>query len=176
MPLPITDEFLWNLYRLYEKVEDLHFIIGPKPFREVGAIPSFSLQRIYEKKRHRWAFARIVWYLKKKGYIKVKSLEAKEGIILTRKGMRKVFKISLKQTKKKKRKDGKWIMVIFDIPEKKRKLRDFFREVLKSLGFKFLQKSIWVCPYDMLNKVQKIIQKSDLEKYVRIFLIEEVEI
>lgn len=67
-------------------------------------------------------------------------------------------------------------MVIFDIPEKKRKLRDFFREVLKNLGFKFLQKSIWVCPYDMLNKVQKIIQKSDLEKQVRIFLIEEVEI
>jgi len=176
MRLPITDEFLWELYRLYEKTQDLAYFFSIKPWREVAVPPSLSIRRIYEKKKHRWAFAKLIWYLKKKGYIKVKSLEPREGVILTSKGMGKILKIVLEKTEKKKRKDGKWLMVIFDIPERKRKLRDLFRENLQILGFKFFQKSIWISPYDVLEEVQNILQKSDLEKYAKIFLIEEIEI
>ena len=89
--------------------------------------------------------------------------------------MERVLKTALKKVKKKKRRDGNWLMLIFDIPEKKRKLRDLLRENLQILGFKLLQKSIWVCPYDILEQVQGIIQKYNLEKYVKIFLIKEVE-
>jgi len=67
-------------------------------------------------------------------------------------------------------------MVIFDIPERKRTLRDILRENLQILGFKYLQKSIWVCPYDVLEEVQNLIAKYELEKYVKTFLIEELEI
>ena len=176
MRLPITDEFLWEIYKLYEKAGDISYIFSIKPWREIAVPPSLSIRRIYEKKRHRWTFARLTWYLKKQGYIKVKSLEPKTGIVLTSKGMEKVLKIAVKQTEKKKRKDGKWIMVIFDIPEKLRKMRDLFREILFTLDFKLFQKSIWVCPYDVLEEIQKIVQKYDLEKFVKIFLIEEVEI
>jgi len=44
------------------------------------------------------------------------------------------------------------------------------------LGFKYLQKSIWVCPYDVLEEVQNLIAKYELEKYVKTFLIEEIEL
>lgn len=134
-----------------------------------------SFRRIYNKKKRKWAFANFVWHLKKNGYIKAKGLEPREGIILTQKGMERVLKTALKKVKKKKRRDGNWLMLIFDIPEKKRKLRDLLRENLQILGFKLLQKSIWVCPYDILEQVQGIIQKYNLEKYVKIFLIKEVE-
>ena len=176
MRIPITDEFLWELYRWYEKAGDVTYFFSPKPWREVAVPPSLSIRRIYEKKKHRWAFTRLIWYLKKKGYIKVKGLEPQEGIILTSKGMGKILKIVLEKAEKKKRKDGKWLMVIFDIPERKRKLRDLFRKNLQILGFKFFQKSIWISPYDVLEEVQRIVQKYDLEKYVKIFLIEEIEI
>ena len=38
-------------------------------------------------------------------------------------------------------------MVIFDIPEKKRMVRDIIREHLKTIGFKKLQQSVFVFPY-----------------------------
>ncbi len=50
--------------------------------------------------------------------------------------------------KKSKRWDGKWRVLIFDIPERRKELRDHVRWVLTSLGFVKLQGSVWVYPYD----------------------------
>jgi len=67
-------------------------------------------------------------------------------------------------------------MVVFDIPERKRTLRDLFRENLQLLGFKFFQKSAWICPWDVLKEVQAIVQQYNLGEYVKIFLIEEISL
>ena len=47
-----------------------------------------------------------------------------------------------------KRWDQKWRIVIFDIPERKKVVRDEIREILTAAGFRRLQDSVWVCPYD----------------------------
>ncbi len=44
--------------------------------------------------------------------------------------------------------DKRWRVVIFDIPEKRRKSRDQMRTTLQSIGFEQLQRSVWVYPYD----------------------------
>ncbi len=173
--LPITDEFLWELFDLYWEIKDI-FNLPPKTWREVGIPPSERINRIIQKRKSKYTFKKLIDHLSKAGYIKVKSLGAKKGVILTQKGMEKVLKIGLYKMKKRKRKDGEWVMVIFDIPEKKRKLRDFFREQLQILGFKELQKSVWVSPYDVLKEVQFLIQRFSLTKYTKIFLIKEQEI
>ena len=67
-------------------------------------------------------------------------------------------------------------MVIFDIPEKKRKIRDLFRKNLLVLGYQRLQKSIWVCPYDVFKETEELIRDYLIDFYVRIFLIEEIEL
>ena len=43
--------------------------------------------------------------------------------------------------------DNKWRMVIFDIPENKRKSRDLLRFHLKKFGFTHVQASVWIYPY-----------------------------
>lgn len=43
--------------------------------------------------------------------------------------------------------DGKWRVVIFDIPERLRQQRNMFRSKLKALNFYMLQKSVFVCPF-----------------------------
>lgn len=43
--------------------------------------------------------------------------------------------------------DGKWRILIFDIPEKRRHLRDMLRDRLVRLGFVNIQKSVWLTPY-----------------------------
>ncbi len=45
--------------------------------------------------------------------------------------------------------DGKWRILAFDIPETKRRVREKLREYLWILGFKPIQKSIWVTPMDI---------------------------
>jgi len=176
MKLPITDKFLWNLYNAVEKISDFQALFARRSLKEACFPGLYKARLFYQKKADRQQFFKFIRYLKMKGYIKVKSLEPNEAIILTQKGVEKVLKISLRLKERKRRKDGKWLMVIFDIPENKRRLRDLFRENLQILGFKYLQKSIWVCPWDVLEEVQGLLIKYDLEKYVKTFLIEEVEL
>lgn len=142
MKLSITDEFLWRVYEALERMGDFFYTFSVKPWREVSIPASLSLRRMYEKRKGRQNFNRFLQYLKRKGYIKIKSLEPKEAISLTKKGMEKILRISLKKAeeKKKKRKDGKWLMVIFDIPEKLRGLRDFFQRSSSNFGFQVFPK------------------------------------
>ena len=44
--------------------------------------------------------------------------------------------------------DGRWRMLIFDIPERKRSSRTKVRSTLSSIGFMRLQDSVWIYPYD----------------------------
>ena len=49
---------------------------------------------------------------------------------------------------KPKRWDGKWRIVIFDVWERRRDVRDKLRRALIKAGFKRIQDSVWVSPYD----------------------------
>ena len=86
----------------------------------------------------------------------------------------KVLKTSFDIEVNKKRKDGKWIMLMFDVPEKSRRSRRLLRSILHNLGYKIFQKSVWISPYDVSKKTEKLLQLYSLDKYVKIFLIEKV--
>jgi len=176
MRLSLTDEFLWNLYNFIEEIDRNFDLFYPRTMKEVWFPDLYKLRQEYERKRTRRYFSQFINYLKKKGYIKIKNLEQRQGVILTKKGAEKVLKIKFKLKEKKKRADGKWQMVIFDIPERKRYLRDLFRENLRILGYKMLQQSIWVCPYDVSKETEGIIRKYSADPYVKVFLIEEIDI
>ncbi|MCK4782022.1 CRISPR-associated endonuclease Cas2 [Candidatus Parcubacteria bacterium] len=184
MKIPLTDKFLWDLYSVFEelgKIAEPHEIFTVRSWRDVCNPDSFKFWREYERKRSKRQFGQFINYLKKKGYIKIKNLEEGRGILLTVKGKQKALTVEYKlnpkfKSKLKKRKDKKWIMVIFDIPEKKRKYRDNFRKFLYNLGFQKLQRSIWISPYEVSKDLEKIIRAFLLDKFVKIFLIKEIEI
>lgn len=62
--------------------------------------------------------------------------------------------------------DGKWRIVIFDIPEQKRLIRDLFRRNLKKWGFKHLQKSVWISKRNIFGKLTSYIKDLGIEKWV----------
>ena len=177
MRLPLTDKFLWQLYNFLEKIEFMKVphILTVRSWRDFSSELSDFWQE-YERKKQRRDFSQFIYYLKKKGLIKIKNLEGRKGVLLTPKGKERVLKIKFRYLKKKKREDKKWIMVIFDIPERKRKIRDLFRENLLTLGYQKLQKSIWVCPYEVFKETEGLIRDYLIDAFVRIFLIEEIEI
>lgn len=98
--------------------------------------------------------------------------ENKDGeveIILTKEGRKKAIKYQLDEMeiKKPEKWDDKWRMVIFDIPEKKKKAREALRNKLKDLGFKELQKSVFIHPYECEDEIDFITEVFEIRSYVR---------
>jgi len=174
MKLTVTEEFLWDIYSVLEKAGDVAgFILNPRAVKFMPGIKN----PIFEKYRHqksKMRFEQLLYYAKRKKYIRIKSSEGNKTIILTKEGLSKALKASFKIELKGKRKDGKWIMLVFDIPQKYRKSRDLLRSILCSLGYKLFQQSVWVTPYDVLSKTEESLQFYSLDKFVKLFLIEKV--
>ena len=90
-------------------------------------------------------------------------------MVLTEKGKRIVLDFNIDNIKitKPVKWDNKWRMVMFDIPEKRRSERNILREKLKEIGFKEIQKSVFVHPYPCLNEINFVIEYFKLRKLVR---------
>ena len=71
--------------------------------------------------------------------------------------------------------DGKWRIVIFDIPEKLRKGRDALRGKLLALGFIELQKSVLVFPFECEKEIEFIVEFFSLKPYVRYGILEYID-
>lgn len=64
--------------------------------------------------------------------------------------------------------DGKYRIVIWDIPEKKRRIRDLFRRRLKGWGFKNWQKSVWISKRNVTDKLRQLISELEMEGQVAV--------
>lgn len=114
---------------------------------------------------------------------KSKLLEEKENkdgsltITLTENGKRKAltYKIDKMKIKKAQKWDKKWRIVLFDIPEKKKKVREALRYHLKNLDFFEYQKSVFVHSYDCKNEIEYIIEFYNIRKYVRFITADSLD-
>lgn len=77
--------------------------------------------------------------------------------------------------KRPKRWDGKWRVIIFDIPDKKRKIRDRIRYLFKSAGLYLLQESVWVYPYDCEDIIALLKTEFGVGKDLLYLIVEEIE-
>ena len=64
--------------------------------------------------------------------------------------------------------DGKWRIIIWDIPEKKRAVRDLLRSKLKELGFKHWQKSVWASKVNCTQLLRDFLKKVGIEDWVMV--------
>jgi CRISPR-associated endonuclease Cas2 len=110
---------------------------------------------------------------KKKFYLRLYKLR-RDGYItdkkITPKGLIKIIRAKNKSKKISDSWDGKWRIVIFDIPENKRKLRNYFRKILDDLNFIKLQNSVWVSPYDNFVDLKMVIENLGIKNNV-IFIL-----
>ena len=77
--------------------------------------------------------------------------------------------------RKPRRWDGYWRIVIFDIPEKRRRGREALRNKLKQLGFYQLQKSCFVHPFDCKSEIDFVSELFEVSPYVNFILAKEIE-
>src|SRR3989344_7236656 len=106
----------------------------------------------------------------------VKEKNGKTIIRITKKGETKLhaFDIELMKINKPKRWDGKWRLVMFDIPMRFTKGREALRHHLKELNFFQFQKSAWVCPYPCEDEIIFIADFFGIGKYVEVLTAESI--
>lgn len=93
--------------------------------------------------------------LQKEGCIGITKKNHQIYIYLTEKGEKRagIYQINDLKIKKAKRWDRKWRLIVFDIEELKRAKREAFRGILKNLGVKPLQQSVWLYPYECRREI-----------------------
>lgn len=107
---------------------------------------------------------KVISKLQKQGLVEVKNEIGEKFLALTPSGERWLERERIKQeltSVKKRRWDGCWHVVMFDIKEWSRRKRDLLRLELQDFGFIKLQNSVWVTPYDC-EKIVELL-KVDLE-------------
>src|SRR3989338_5330592 len=70
--------------------------------------------------------------------------------------------------------DGKWRMVLFDIPEVAKKERDAFSFNMKKMGFYTYQKSVFVHPSDCRKEVEFLIEHHGVRPYARFVIADSL--
>lgn len=173
MKIPITDQFLLDILGVAGDAVD---VLTSSRYRQIHILlgdenPVFKK---YRRDKHRRQFSRLIYYLKSHNFIRVENLKGKKAVMLTKTGLSKALTAKWVFEEKKKRKDGKWIMIIFDIPKNHPKARALLRSILINLGYVLFQYSAWVTPYDISDRTEQLLQLHSLDGYVKIFLIEKL--
>ncbi len=145
---------------IFEALWDTTINYGGLPVNLLG-IPRFDK---YKKR----SFKATVNRLNKKGLIQKKS----EGWILSKDGMKFV------EEKNKDLKDflikfpknsPKNLIVMFDIPESRKKEREWFRWHLKQGQYLMIQQSVWVGPSPLPKKFIEYLKEIKLENNIKTF-------
>src|SRR3989338_9016678 len=117
-------------------------------------------------------------YLRKKKLIYIETHNKQIYLRLTEEGEKEAGKFQINKLKvdRPKKWDGKWRLIIFDIPEKLKVKREAFRGKLRELGFYLLQKSIWAYPYPCEKEVMLLREFFHLQpRHIRVLEVQRLE-
>ena len=130
----------------------------------------------YDKKK----ISDAVGNLKRQKLIKIiKDVNNKTTVKLTNKGQKRIkqFSIDTLTISKPKKWDGKWRILLFDIPTKPNVYnlaREALRRKIKDLNFHQLQKSAWIYPYDCEDEILFVAEIYEVQKHVEIITAEKL--
>jgi len=134
-------------------------------YQSIGHIRRRQEEILRKKKK----IQKAIHYLKKANLIQINGQEIK----LSNKGrIRLIINKSLEKSlknKSKKKKNSNFYLIIFDIPEKHRRIRDLFRRVLYNFGADMIQKSVFLIKEEKsFLYVQDLVQECEIKDFVKL--------
>lgn len=140
-----------------------------------GVIGALGKMRLLPQERYRikTSLGRMI----KKGYVEVEQQGGEKRVRLTEKGERFAALMHEGELKPKKQKrwDGKWRIVIYDLKKGTPVLRARVRELIQTFGFKMLQRSVWVSPYDCEDLIFILKQEFRLGDSLLYIIADDIE-
>ena len=149
-------------------------VAATSPFFIVNLIKGLKGLKKYPNKKVYDNF----YKLRKQGLVDFYKKNNQIYISLTEKGKKKAgwMQIDALKIKKPKKWDGKWRILLFDIMETKKFHREALRGKLIELGFRLLQKSAWVIPYECKDEIGLLKSFFGLsDKEVKLVVAQSIE-
>jgi DNA-binding transcriptional regulator PaaX len=119
-------------------------------------------------------FKNMVYHLKRRGLVEIIGVHSERFIKLTKKGELEALLTKARVPRSTSRWDGKWRVIIFDIPEEINFKRDMFRRLIMKNGFVKLQASVFISPHSLNMEALAYLQETGLMDYIRILKVEEM--
>ncbi|MGB9680867.1 MAG: CRISPR-associated endonuclease Cas2 [Minisyncoccia bacterium] len=144
-----------------------------------NALRAIDLFRDKDKRKYHMGsyINRSIAKLKNRGLITFEKKGGKTFVRLTEKGERELLKYQLREMtiQRPKKWDKKWRVIIFDIKEKRKVIRERLRQELKNLGFIKLQNSVWVFPFECEEVIILLKSYFCIGKDVLYMTVEKIE-
>jgi phenylacetic acid degradation operon negative regulatory protein len=153
----LVDLALWSIFYFYEVSPLGH----PTQLRKAEFLATKSLEGF-----NYLTLKRAIYRARSKGWIK-------EDLTLTKEGKERLEGFIPIYFGKRKW-DGNWYLVSYDILERRRTIRNILRDNLKRLGFGKVHASLWISPFNFLGEVEKIIKDYRLSPFVILAISNQV--
>lgn len=133
-----------------------------------------------EQYRARQQFYSLLNYLKREGFIEKKKKYHAVFWKITKTGVRKLRKLKEAKTRESlslrtahypSKTDTRIHVVTYDVPEKEKMKRVWLRAALMSLGFSYVQKSVWMGKKKIPERFVHDLRERSMLEYVHIFAI-----
>lgn len=120
---------------------------------------------------------RTLTHLHKQAFVEIIHENNRDYIRLTQNGIRKILKFSIDtlSIKTPTHWDGKWRLVLYDVPRQKKNLGDTIRRTIVNFGFLAIQKSVYIYPYQCFDQVEYIRQYYGLTDCIQYMVVEHIE-
>ena len=120
-------------------------------------------------------YRQTVYHLRRHGIIDIKFTPAGQRFLeLTKKGEMELL-MAQAWLNRPAEWDGKWRIILFDIPESANTKRDKLRRLLIKAGFAKLQASIYISPYPLNRSAIDNLKTTGLISFIRIGRLEELD-
>lgn len=160
-------------------------IAASSPYFLINLSRAIKKDKNYRRRQEKKEFedktlARSLAGLNKNKMIVVRHEGNNYTIKLTEKGKKIVQKIQFENmaVEKQEKWDGKWRIIIFDIPEGNKRrgkvLRDAMRDKMKKMNFYQLQKSVWAHAYPCEKEIKLLCEILNVSPFVNIITAEKI--
>ncbi|MDP3726744.1 MAG: hypothetical protein Q8Q96_00320 [bacterium] len=119
---------------------------------------------------------RIIKRLEKQEMIAIREKDGKTLIEITEKGRKRLLKYDFENIKlKAKKRDGKWRLIIFDIPEGKKSARDVFRRKLLQMDCIRMQDSVFASAFPCRDEIDFLCHFLEISDFVTLVVLDKIE-
>jgi len=119
-------------------------------------------------------YTHAVWQMRKRGVVEVVNEKNQRFLKITKKGQLQIL-LEKAKVKRQAKWDGKWRLLVFDIPEDFRDKRNHLRRLLRLNNFYKLQASVFINPYSLNREAIAYLKETGLIEFIRIMRVDEMD-